>query len=272
MRMATGRRATGGARNKASAMQTLNTEMNPTLDSNQRSIALIVVERWWRWPIITAALFGAAMAAAVWPWLAQAYTLDRAAIHNGEWWRLLTGHLAHWSFDHLIWDVAVFSVLGVVCERRDRRQFVICLLVSAIVISLGVLAFCPQFERYRGLSGVDCALFGLCLTTACQSSGMSRQGRCLLLIAGVGFVLKVSWELATGGSLFVQSDVMTPVPESHAIGAAVGVIVALVFGNSIQCKSLKCSETISKQQPVGVGDASVPQQDTSDHDQAEVVR
>jgi hypothetical protein len=44
-----------------------------------------------------------------------------------------------------------------------------------------------------------------------------------------GFLLKVGYEWLTGGAVFVDAlaSGMTPVPLAHAVGAAVGVVMAL---------------------------------------------
>ena len=40
---------------------------------------------------------------------------DRIAISQGEWWRVLSGHLTHWNTDHLFWDAIMFAALGIFC-------------------------------------------------------------------------------------------------------------------------------------------------------------
>src|SRR4051794_2008646 len=42
---------------------------------------------------------------------------ERVKVGQGEWYRLLTGHFVHWSGEHLVWDVAVFALLGILSER-----------------------------------------------------------------------------------------------------------------------------------------------------------
>lgn len=111
-------------------------------------------------PVCTALAFGAAAALLV-PSVTLALQYDRAAIVAGEWWRLITGHLTHWNGEHLFWDAAMFVVLGAILERRSRRHFVACLIASTIAISATVWLLHPELERYRGLSGVDTALFAM---------------------------------------------------------------------------------------------------------------
>lgn len=197
-------------------------------DTPQRSIAHRVMERCLGLPWLTLTLVALAILAAWQPILAAAMELDRAALQHGELWRLFTGHVAHWSGEHLFWDVIVFTVVGIVCERRSRSRYVCCLLVAAFTIGAGVLTVCPELLKYRGLSGVDCALFACLLADLTTERWRKGQPVGVLLLLGVTLIAKIIWELGTGGALFVQSDVMVPVPESHAIGAVAGVAVAIL--------------------------------------------
>ena len=38
---------------------------------------------------------------------------DRIRISLGQFWLLYTGHLSHWSFDNLFWDLLVFFLLSI---------------------------------------------------------------------------------------------------------------------------------------------------------------
>jgi membrane associated rhomboid family serine protease len=61
-----------------------------------------------------ASLFFGTLAVAVYlsPAATAVLEYDRAAVAAGEIWRLLTGHLTHWSFDHLFWDVLGLAIPG----------------------------------------------------------------------------------------------------------------------------------------------------------------
>src|SRR5262245_45808263 len=108
-----------------------------------------------RLPSVSLLLAACAIAAHLVPGTAQWLQLDRAAIASGQLWRMVTCHLAHFSGDHLFWDVLVFVILGLICERLDRRRLVMPLAWSAAAISTVVLLLEPSIEVYRGLSGID---------------------------------------------------------------------------------------------------------------------
>jgi rhomboid family GlyGly-CTERM serine protease len=153
-------------------------------------------------------------------------------VEGGGLWRLLTGHLTHWSIEHLGWDLLVFASVGIVLERGgDRALFLWCTLISAILISLGVWFLQPEMASYRGLSGIDCALVTLLATSLLrQALAAGRHGLAIgLAVVLLTYLLKISFELATGQTVFVdiERSGFNPVPLAHVIGGAVGVTCAL---------------------------------------------
>jgi hypothetical protein len=83
----------------------------------------------------------------------------------------------------------------------------------------------PALDRYRGLSGLDSALFVL-LAVSLMRHGDSRR-----VFAGawalVGFLAKLAWEGVTGGALFVHDPGLAAVPVAHLAGAMVGFAVGV---------------------------------------------
>lgn len=185
-----------------------------------------------RLPLFTAVISLFAIAA-FHPAAASFLQYDRAAINTGELWRVLTGHVTHWSIDHLGWDLAAFATLGVLNERRDRRRFLLCLLLSATTISAGVWLFRPDLAFYRGLSGVDSALFVLLVTSVLRTSVLNRD---YLLTFATAISLaaaaaKTAWELTTGAAVFVNAANFEPLPLAHVIGGVAGLLAALLPPN-----------------------------------------
>ena len=156
---------------------------------------------------------------------------DRTAILHGEVWRVLTGHLVHWSGDQLFWDGLALGFLGWLCEREEVASFLRCFVLSASLISLTLWFAAPEMATYRGLSGIDSALFALVAVRLGREAFLDRQWSKLTLIAIVagGFALKLAYEFASGATLFVDSSAggMTPMPLAHVVGALVGIICGL---------------------------------------------
>jgi len=151
---------------------------------------------------------------------------SRDAILGGQLWRIITGHWTHASLDHLVWDVLAFAALGGAVAWRDRGLFWWTVLGSAVAISLTLFVFAPQWETYRGLSGIDSALF-VALGAAVWMESKRRSDRWLAGTALLLFSGKVSFEMLTGSALFT-TDVAghEVVPMAHFVGACVGVAAA----------------------------------------------
>jgi rhomboid family GlyGly-CTERM serine protease len=156
---------------------------------------------------------------------------DRSAIAAGEWWRLLTGQLTHWSGDHLFWDLSVFGLLGGWCEKTQGRRFFLCLAGSTLAILLLLWFGKPEIALYRGLSGIDSALFLLAAATALREDLERRRWPVFLTTSAVlaGFCAKTVFEAVTGRTVFVDSarGGFQPVVLVHAVGAAAALVVAL---------------------------------------------
>jgi rhomboid family GlyGly-CTERM serine protease len=139
---------------------------------------------------------------------------NRTAIAAGEVWRFLTAHWTHASGDHLFWDVLMFAVLGVPCERESRLRYTVCIAVTAVLIPLALWCTWPAMSTYRGLSGIDSALFALLVASNVKRVQAARQWGWVgaLGLMCLAFASKVTYELMTGGTLFVDSHAaqMTP--------------------------------------------------------------
>ena len=185
-----------------------------------------------RLPWVTLLLAGTAVLVAMLPAGATWLQYDRPAIASGELWRFCTSHWTHVSSDHLFWDVLLFVVLGVPCERHDRKEFVACVAGTAGLIGPALWVVLPRLQRYRGLSGIDSALLLLLAVTHLRPALRARHWGWVAALAGVGlaFLAKVGYEVVTGTTLFVNSQAghLVPVPLAHGIGAVVGLAVGWV--------------------------------------------
>jgi rhomboid family GlyGly-CTERM serine protease len=151
------------------------------------------------------------------------------ALAASEPWRLITGHLVHWSPQHLAWDLAVFVGLGLACERHGRGRTALTLALAVAAISFGVPLLSPGLTVYRGLSGLDAALFALLAARRLRSS--APRTRLAGGVALVALFAKLAWEVATGVPLFVHGLGVAGVgllPEAHLLGGAAGLAVGLL--------------------------------------------
>jgi rhomboid family GlyGly-CTERM serine protease len=160
------------------------------------------------------------------PGAAERFQFDRAAIAAGQFWRVLTGHWAHWSAEHLLWSGGAFALLLFVCAARSFGRASACVTIAAVAVSATVWRW-TDLQFYRGLSGIDSALFVLAAVTITRAGGTRRQWATALLL--LAFVGKIYAESATGAAVFVSAgdSGMAPVPLAHAVGGAVGLLCAL---------------------------------------------
>ncbi len=155
--------------------------------------------------------------------------LQYDAANNTQAWRWLTGHLTHWSFEHLLWDVLAFGVLALLAERESRGAMLACCIGSALAISAALAWGMPDIGQYRGLSGVDSALFVLVAVQAWRRG--ERGWKIAAAAALLAFAGKLGFEIATGHTLFVSqwSPDVAPLPLVHAIGGTVGAAVGVAW-------------------------------------------
>jgi len=150
------------------------------------------------------------------------------AIGRGEYWRLFTGHFTHLTASHLVWDGLVFLALGMVLECWNRRLMAVVVGASAVLITLALPVLIPGLVVYRGLSGIDTALF-VCLATLLAAKAYRTHQATILVIVQAslaGLASKVAFEYLTGQSLFVGNG-LTPVPAAHLVGGTVGFLLTL---------------------------------------------
>jgi len=161
------------------------------------------------------------------PAAVAALQFDRPAIAGGQLWRLMTGHLVHWSWLHLTADAA--AMMGLLYVARGRPLAVPVVLAAGLAVGAAVYLWAPDIMLYRGLSGMNFALLGWVLMTLAPGD-TRRAVACMALLAAV--VGKVAFEMATGTSPLPHSlpDGVAVVGIAHAAGLAIGVATGAVTG------------------------------------------
>ncbi len=202
-------------------------------------------------PVITLSVATFAVVASLFPSGNEWLELSRQGVAASHIWRLVTGHFVHFGWTHLAWDVAAFILLGIIAEplfgspkrpkRRtpqaarlgQRMRFAAFLVGVGLCLSLAVLWLQPHLTRYRGLSGIDSALFGF-IAQRLIEHGRSRQRRSSMWLGSlslIGFLVKCGYELATRQSAFVgpaSAQLFEPVPLVHGLGLLLGMGFAVV--------------------------------------------
>lgn len=139
-----------------------------------------------------------------------------------EPWRLWTGHLAHYGWEHAAANAVALAVPLILLPAAMRRRAILALGVIAPLLSLALLPGLGGGE-YRGASGLACAVWAL--------AGLHLAGRResapvgLVLLGGLG--LKLAAEAALGACFLVRAEGWQALPAAHLAGALLGLAWAL---------------------------------------------
>ena len=148
---------------------------------------------------------------------------EREAVLQGEYWRLLTGHLVHGSWLHLVLNCAGLGLITALFpDHYSTRQWLLIGLLSLVTIDVGFVFWEPQLAWYVGLSGV--------LHGALAAGGIAwwrYETKRLALALSMIFVGKLLWEQLHGA--LPLSGGMAVVVDAHLYGAIGGVIAGTIL-------------------------------------------
>lgn len=170
-------------------------------------------------------LLGLTAAALVLLWLGgepvrAALRYERAAVLDGEWWRLLTGHIAHFDLRHLLLNLGGAALMVLLfASGYSPKQWLWIIAVSVACIDIGFLILEPQLLWYVGVSGV---LHGVLAAGAV--AWWRTEPKWMAATLTVIVIGKLAWEQMQGG-LQLSGD-MTVVVAAHLYGAIGGGIAA----------------------------------------------
>jgi len=172
-------------------------------------------------------LVGAAVVLHLLPGAPERFEFQRDLLTTQPW-RVITAQLVHYPGDHVIWDVGMFALLAPLLELRDRRVFVVTLAVGAFVIPLGVLLLSPDITTFRGLSGIDTALFGALAVLLYRElrERNDRRGLAILAVQVALLAAKLGYEHTTGSCLLVTNEGWVPLAGAHIVGFVAGIACA----------------------------------------------
>ena len=156
--------------------------------------------------------------------LSEILVYDKEAIARGEVWRLVTGHLVHVSFSHMLLNVAALLPLAWFLEKGfnlSPAKMLLIFLTAIFAIDLWLFIGLPSLSFYSGLSAYLNTLYVLLMMLAWRQTGHK-----IFLLLLTGDALKIAYEGLAHSSIFT-SLLWPPVPSAHAVGFAVGI--ALFF-------------------------------------------
>jgi rhomboid family GlyGly-CTERM serine protease len=139
---------------------------------------------------------------------------DRSAIAAGGWWRLLTAHIVHLDWHHLILnELGLVLVWSLFAQDFDAVEWCAIVLAGALAISSGLWWLSPRVSWYVGASGV---LHTIMAAGAAKHLIEHVWDRWILLL---GLTLKLAWEQWGGHAAPLV------VVDAHLYGAVCGFVV-----------------------------------------------
>ena len=199
--------------------------------------------RWWTGQWLVAVVIGVmALIAGLsggFGWEALRY--ERAAILEGELWRLVSGHWLHLGWSHLGLNLAGLLLVWLLWGKALKSlEWTVGVLWIAVVQSLLLLALHPDIQWYVGLSGLLHGLFAV---------GALRQIAGEPLVAGVSLMalagkLLLEFGGSTGGA--VSSGAFPVVGEAHLYGVVSGVVYVVLLRSFEVFKSANAGATVDR--------------------------
>lgn len=176
------------------------------------------------WLFLSVATF--LLCAAAWPALFDSLAFHRQGIIQGQWWRLVTAHLTHVSYPHLLLNlVGLWLICALYPFASGIRQQSLIWLFLMAGISCWLLLLTPDVSWYAGLSG---ALHGRLLLGSLLHWLRLRHRTDLLVAAGT--LAKVIYEQFAGAAQSSEKLIGAPVlTDSHLAGAVLGGTLFLIL-------------------------------------------
>lgn len=146
---------------------------------------------------------------------------DRAAIVQGEWWRLYTGHLVHSDARHALWNILALGILAALLERRGGRRLGLIGAFGAVAVDLWLWWGQPALQWYCGLSGLLNTMLVVVLFDL-----WSETRRRVVWAIGMVLMAKLVMETVLNQALFTHT-LWPSVPWAHVAGFAGGLVLVV---------------------------------------------
>jgi len=153
------------------------------------------------------------------------FRYDSLAIQEGEWWRMITAHFTHSTWNHLALNMLGLVIMSYLFSQvATWRRWLSLMIVVSIFCSVCFYIFQGDDYIYVGMSDT---LHGVIVAYALLDYKNFKLGSSILIIGTLG---KVIWEqtpwYVEASAEFIGGRVAT---ESHFYGAIGGLILGLVF-------------------------------------------
>jgi len=154
---------------------------------------------------------------------------DRAAIVAGQYWRLWTAHLTHFTVSQLIIDTAMLGMLSYALKDDMKDRFLgISICFSMPIILVLQLWLVPNIQHYRGASSLVSMMWVLVALLLLQQAKYCSPKFWLALTFLSLLFLKI-W-----ADIFIDDVIISELPkgvdiawQAHIFGAISGLMIWL---------------------------------------------
>lgn len=164
------------------------------------------------------------------------FQYERAAVSDGQWWRLFCGQMVHTGAIHVSLNLSGLLLVPVIFGRYYcTRIWVLGLAAGLAAVGCGLFWGSPQIEWYRGFSGVLHGWFVMGLFGGhLKGNRVCRAGLALMAI-------KLAGEALVGPAALSVELIGAPVVSAaHLYGSGSGALV----GGLYSLKSVASRDTI----------------------------
>lgn len=161
-------------------------------------------------------------------WLPESVTqllqYQRTSLEQDQLWRLISGHLLHSNYWHLLMNLAGLLLVMLLHGSYWRwPSLLMQWLSAALLISMALYLFSPQIVIYVGLSGLLHAM----LTIGALKDIQLKMKTGWLLLAGL--IIKVGYEQWHGPDQALAELINASVAtDAHLFGVMSGLLIALM--------------------------------------------
>ena len=153
----------------------------------------------------------------------EVWVFDRAAIGEGELWRLVTGHWVHSDLEHALWNIGALGLLAALFEKRLQWSLPLALVIGTLGVDTWLWWGNSTLQYYCGLSGITNSLLAVGLVQLWRDLRHP-----LVWITGLGAIAKIVLEIR-GGQALLTHAAWPSVPEVHAVGFLCGLALTVVL-------------------------------------------